>query len=86
MTHGCPDADHDGIPDPLDACPNVSGERSVLPRYSGCPTDGDGDGVPDLDDACPDESGAPNEDATKNGCAPTAPPPPPPVKPEPVGP
>ena len=57
---GCPlDSDGDGIPDYLDACPNVKGVASA----SGCP-DRDGDGVADDKDECPDVKGL----AELNGC------------------
>ncbi len=58
-----PDADHDGIPDALDACPDKPG---VPP--TGCPPDSDGDGVDDLADACPTVAGIPTEDPATNGC------------------
>ena len=45
---GRPDRDKDGIPDDVDACPDVPG----LAEFNGCP-DTDGDGIPDPDDACP---------------------------------
>ena len=42
------DRDNDGIPDSLDACPDVPG----LKQRKGCP-DRDGDGIPDHEDKCP---------------------------------
>ncbi len=42
------DRDGDGVPDSLDACPDVKG----LARFKGCP-DTDGDDIPDKDDKCP---------------------------------
>jgi len=56
---GRPDRDKDGIPDDVDACPDVPG----LAEFNGCP-DTDGDGIPDPDDACPTVPG-PKEN---NGC------------------
>lgn len=53
------DRDKDGVPDSLDACPDVAG----LPQFSGCP-DTDGDGIPDKDDKCPTVAGI----AKYNGC------------------
>ncbi len=53
------DADHDGVPDLEDRCPEVAGR----PELGGCP-DGDGDGLADLEDACPAQAG-PRE---TNGC------------------
>jgi OOP family OmpA-OmpF porin len=69
-----PDADHDGIPDASDKCPNDAG---VAP--DGCPADTDGDGVPDRDDYCPREAGPapkgcpiidpdPDKDGVPNPC------------------
>jgi len=46
------DRDHDGVPDSLDACPDVPG----LVALKGCP-DTDGDGIPDKDDKCPTVAG-----------------------------
>jgi OmpA-OmpF porin, OOP family len=65
------DRDDDGIPDAIDACPEVPGEPSADPTKDGCPpSDRDGDGVPDGDDACPTTPGLPSDDLTKNGCPP----------------
>ena len=47
------DLDADGIPNPLDGCPNESGAAS----NGGCPPDTDGDGVNDARDACPAVAG-----------------------------
>ncbi len=47
-----PDRDGDGVPDHVDACPDIPG----LPEFDGCP-DSDGDGVPDHLDECPHEPG-----------------------------
>jgi outer membrane protein OmpA-like peptidoglycan-associated protein len=46
------DNDGDGVPDSVDACPNVAG----LAALHGCP-DKDGDGIADKDDKCPDVPG-----------------------------
>ncbi len=46
------DTDKDGVPDKVDACPQVAG----LPEFKGCP-DTDKDGIPDKDDACPQIAG-----------------------------
>lgn len=63
------DSDDDGIPDSIDACPDVPGEPSADPTKDGCPpSDRDGDGVLDADDACPNTPGLPSDDLTKNGC------------------
>ncbi|HEY4289000.1 MAG TPA: OmpA family protein [Puia sp.] len=53
------DQDKDGVPDSLDACPDIAG----LPQFKGCP-DTDGDGIPDKDDKCPNQRGL----AKYNGC------------------
>ena len=68
------DADHDGIPDDKDACPNEPGPPNADPKKNGCPLpkDTDGDGIPDDVDACPTIKGVPNADPTKNGCPPVA--------------
>lgn len=42
------DRDKDGIPDSVDACPDIPG----LQQFNGCP-DSDGDGIPDNEDKCP---------------------------------
>lgn len=64
------DADGDGIPDEVDACPNVAGPPNDDPSKHGCPpgADRDKDGILDPVDACPDQPGLPNEDPAKNGC------------------
>lgn len=53
------DIDKDGIPDELDACPEMAGTFST----NGCP-DSDKDGVADKDDKCPEKAGA----MYNNGC------------------
>lgn len=53
------DRDKDGVPDSLDACPDIAG----LPLFNGCP-DTDGDGIQDKDDKCPSQKGV----ARYNGC------------------
>ena len=53
------DQDKDGVPDSLDACPDIAG----LPSLQGCP-DTDGDGIADKDDKCPNQKGIPKY----NGC------------------
>ena len=53
------DQDKDGVPDSLDACPDIAG----LPELHGCP-DSDGDGIADKDDKCPNQRGI----AKYNGC------------------
>lgn len=53
------DTDGDGVPDHLDACPDIPGDASAM----GCP-DRDGDGIPDHLDACPDIFG----DESALGC------------------
>ena len=78
-----PDDDGDGIPDPLDDCPDT--ETGSLVYNDGCAhevteeeeneetvnnetaVDTDGDGVPDEDDTCPEED-ASGHDANADGC------------------
>src|SRR5437764_975537 len=48
---GVSDLDHDGVPDPRDACPSTPAGAMVDAK--GCPSDTDGDGVPDGIDKCP---------------------------------
>jgi len=45
------DADHDGVPDSLDKCPNTP--VGVAVDKSGCPQDSDHDGIADYLDRCP---------------------------------
>jgi len=65
-----PDRDGDGIPDSVDACPEVKGVLSTDPKKNGCPPDSDGDGIIDTEDACPSVVGVKNDDPKKNGCPP----------------
>jgi hypothetical protein len=44
----CADADHDGVNDATDKCPDTPGDGPA-----GCPVDTDADGVPDASDDCP---------------------------------
>lgn len=53
------DRDKDGVPDSVDACPDIAGPAEL----HGCP-DSDGDGIPDKDDKCPNQKGV----AKYNGC------------------
>ena len=46
------DRDHDGVLDPVDACPDTPKGAKVDAK--GCPSDSDGDGVLDGLDQCPD--------------------------------
>ena len=67
---GTLDADADGVPDDVDACPAVAGQSSLERRGNGCPPppDQDADGIIDALDACPNVVGAPQADAANNGC------------------
>ena len=58
------DADHDGVPDKQDACPDTPLGATVDKR--GCPSDSDGDGVLNGIDKCPDTPAGATVDAT--GC------------------
>jgi outer membrane protein OmpA-like peptidoglycan-associated protein len=63
------DRDHDGISDPVDACPDVPGLATSDPKTNGCPRgDRDEDGVFDDEDACPDVAGKRTNDPATNGC------------------
>jgi len=73
------DADNDGIPDDLDACPNEPEDHKGPDPSDGCPmpADRDGDGIPDMSDKCPDQpedkdgiqdaDGCPEDDADHDG-------------------
>ncbi len=73
--------DGDGIPNDVDACPDIPGVGTDDPTTNGCPppppgpapapppvADRDGDGVPDAVDACPDTPGVATDDPKTNGC------------------
>lgn len=74
-----PDADGDGFPDAIDACPEQPEDGQEPYPGDGCPitSDRDGDGVADLKDKCPDdpedidklqdEDGCPEQDADGDG-------------------
>jgi outer membrane protein OmpA-like peptidoglycan-associated protein len=66
------DRDKDGIPDALDACPEIPGVPDPDPRKHGCPVppDRDGDGIPDAVDACPELKGVADPEPRWNGCPP----------------
>jgi len=53
------DRDRDGVPDSVDACPDIAGPAEL----HGC-ADTDGDGIADKDDKCPNQKGV----AKYNGC------------------
>ena len=73
------DADNDGIPDDLDACPTEPEDHQGSDPNDGCPVppDKDGDGIPDMYDKCPDQpedkdgiqdaDGCPEDDADQDG-------------------
>jgi outer membrane protein OmpA-like peptidoglycan-associated protein len=63
-----PDRDGDGIPDRVDACPDVPGVPTKDPRTNGCPSDRDGDGVLDVDDQCLVTPMGAHPDPAKRGC------------------
>ena len=65
---GCPDADHDGIPDAQDLCPGA--KPGVKPRSGkpGCPLDSDNDGIPDAEDLCPNAKPGDKPDPAQKGC------------------
>jgi hypothetical protein len=56
VTRVLSDADHDGVPDDLDHCPNQPEDKDGFEDADGCPDpDNDHDGIPDAADKCPDE-------------------------------
>lgn len=67
------DSDGDGVPDPMDRCPDTPPGAQV--DETGCIADLDGDGVPNAMDKCPDtpigtevnEFGCPSNDADGDG-------------------
>jgi outer membrane protein OmpA-like peptidoglycan-associated protein len=72
------DADHDGIPDDVDKCPNQPEDKDGFEDADGCPDpDNDGDGIADTIDKCPNEpedkdgfedtDGCPDPDNDKDG-------------------
>ena len=74
------DRDGDGIPDPLDRCPDEPEDFDGFEDEDGCPDpDNDGDGVFDFEDQCPDdpedfdnfedEDGCPDLDNDRDGIA-----------------
>jgi outer membrane protein OmpA-like peptidoglycan-associated protein len=74
-----PDADGDGFPDSIDACPEQAEDGQEPYPGDGCPitSDRDGDGIVDLKDKCPDDpedidklqddDGCPEKDADGDG-------------------
>jgi OmpA-OmpF porin, OOP family len=67
----CPDADHDGICDDIDLCPNDPEDHLPPNPDDGCPAsaeDDDEDGIPNALDACPNAPGPASPDPAKNGC------------------
>jgi OOP family OmpA-OmpF porin len=65
------DADHDGIPDDEDQCPDVAEDRDGEEDRDGCPEedlDSDKDGVPDKQDECPDAKETINGHDDEDGC------------------
>ena len=65
------DADHDGISDQDDRCPNIPEDLDRYQDTDGCPEedpDADRDGVPDWDDRCPGEKETINGVDDDDGC------------------
>ena len=63
------DADHDGVSDDADQCPEVPAGRHPDVFRRGCPeNDEDGDGVPDGDDVCPATPAGDQPDRARKGC------------------
>jgi len=74
------DADHDGVGNDVDKCPNEAEDMDGFEDEDGCPEpDNDGDGIADANDKCPndledfdrfeDEDGCPEPDNDKDGIA-----------------
>ncbi len=64
------DADHDGISDDQDKCPNEAEDRDGVDDGDGCPEeDTDQDGIADADDRCPGEKETINGFKDDDGCA-----------------
>jgi len=63
------DADHDGVPDELDLCPEDPGPGDP----DGCPPDSDHDGIPDYRDKCPTQPETLNGYQDDDGCPDTVP-------------
>ena len=63
------DADHDGIPDNVDRCPNEPEDKDGFEDNDGCPDpDNDKDGILDRDDKCPNEPEDKDGFEDKDGC------------------
>ncbi|PKN54738.1 MAG: cell envelope biogenesis protein OmpA [Deltaproteobacteria bacterium HGW-Deltaproteobacteria-14] len=63
------DADHDGLDDDIDACPEEAEDRDGFEDGDGCPEpDNDQDGVLDGDDACPRSAEVVNGFEDEDGC------------------
>jgi len=65
------DADHDGIGDSDDLCPNDREDRDGYEDSDGCPEedpDADQDGVPDAEDECPNAKETINGFQDEDGC------------------
>lgn len=68
------DADHDGIPDKEDTCPNEPEDKDGFQDADGCPDpDNDNDKIPDLNDKCPNEPETYNGFEDGDGCPDEAP-------------
>ena len=63
------DADHDGVADELDLCPEDPGPGDP----DGCPPDSDHDGIPDYRDKCPTQPETLNGYQDDDGCPDSAP-------------
>ncbi len=63
------DADHDGVLEPWDLCPNEPEDWDGFQDQDGCPDiDNDEDGVPDSEDRCPNEAEDRDGFADEDGC------------------
>jgi outer membrane protein OmpA-like peptidoglycan-associated protein len=63
------DADHDGIADAQDKCPNEAEDKDGFQDQDGCAdNDNDGDGVADAQDKCPKDPETKNGYQDEDGC------------------
>jgi OOP family OmpA-OmpF porin len=66
---GSADADHDGVPDAVDRCPDELEDKRGPLDADGCKAaDSDGDGIIDAVDACPNEAEDRDGTADDDGC------------------
>lgn len=63
------DADHDGVYDADDRCPDQAEDRDGFKDQDGCPEpDNDADGIPDVSDKCPNDAEDMDQFEDEDGC------------------